>query len=177
MKMPVVSKLWKDPVWSKVIAGLILVALAYFSGWWWPHISGAFLQGVLWILAKTQVPNWLLILLSILALGFVGCVILITMMLRDKQTADWLSYSTDTFFEMKWRWTYVGGHIDKLAPFCPQCDLQIIPKRTGYRAASQVLYECEDCNSFARVIDLPQDEMEARIHRLIQKKLRAHHDL
>jgi hypothetical protein len=177
MKVPAVLKLWKDPVWSKVIAGLILAALVYFFRGWWPHASRGFLQAVLWTVAKTQVPNWLLIVLSILALGFVGCVILITMMVRDKPTVDFLSFTTDTFFEMKWRWVYEGRHIENLVPFCPKCDFQIIPKRTGHRAASQVLYECDDCSSFVHVIDLPPEEIEDRIIRLIQKKLRAHHDL
>ena len=93
LKVPIVSKLWKDPVWSAVIAALVVAVLTYFTGWW-PNISRALLQGIHWTLAKTQVPNWLLIILSVLAIGLVGCIVLIAVMARTKATSNFLSYTT-----------------------------------------------------------------------------------
>ena len=98
MMMPLLSELWKDPVWSKVISGLILAGfgslLFYFKGWW-PRIYDALRQAIAWPVAKTRVPNWLSIALSILALGFVRR--FIVMRLRSKPAPDFLSYTTDTW--------------------------------------------------------------------------------
>jgi hypothetical protein len=83
-------------------------------------------------------------------------------------------YTADTFFEIKWRWKYLGGQIDELVSFCPKCDYQIYPKRSGgFHAAPGFIYECEDCRSFAQVFDQPPEEIENKILRMIQKKLRA----
>jgi hypothetical protein len=182
MKLPILTRLWKDPVWSKVIStlivALILAAFAYFKGWW-PNISKALYQSSLWTVAKTPISNWLLILLSLFALGFVLCIVAIVILRSGKAIPDFLSYQTDIFYEIRWRWTYVGGKIDRLVSFCPICDYQLIPKEAGaYAAAPRTLYECEDedCRSFAKVIDLPQEEIENRILRSIQKKLRTQID-
>ena len=62
------KSLWKDPVWSAVIAAGIATALGaggtYLLGLW-PMIANAFGQAWHFLTASTVVYNWLLVLLGI----------------------------------------------------------------------------------------------------------------
>jgi hypothetical protein len=70
----VLKKIWVDPVWSKVIAngiwaagGIILVAVVTYVVGWWPDIATLFSETISLAGASTTVPNWLLMLICVLA--------------------------------------------------------------------------------------------------------------
>ncbi|ODT83065.1 MAG: hypothetical protein ABS69_04675 [Nitrosomonadales bacterium SCN 54-20] len=71
------KKLWADPVWSKVIAGLILASGAALLGFffdWWPAISTFGKEAYNLTLSRTLLPNWLIGILGpvdVLIQGFV----------------------------------------------------------------------------------------------------------
>jgi hypothetical protein len=170
--MKPISKIWRDPVWATVIGGLIIAVLLAFFKSWWPHITSASIRGILWAMGKTAIPNWLLILLSVCALAWVMVLVAAMSSRRSeyRPVTPCFNYYEDSFFELKWRWTY--GHnwrIEKLFPFCPRCDYQIIPQELGYGTQ---LYQCEDCG-FQKRLDMLQSEIEGRVIRSIQKKLRG----
>ena len=52
------KKLWRDPVWSKVIAGAILAIIGSCATYFWPTVK-SFLK------SSTAVPNWLFIAVSL----------------------------------------------------------------------------------------------------------------
>ena len=66
------NKLWNDPVWSKVIAGIILTSGAalgtYFFNWW-PAIGHFLSEAYSFALSSTSVPNWILGVIGLLALS------------------------------------------------------------------------------------------------------------
>ena len=71
------KKIWRDSVFSEVIAGAILAIGAlfytYFSGWW-PSIAALASKSISLVLASTLVPNWLLVPICLLAaLGMFTC--------------------------------------------------------------------------------------------------------
>lgn len=65
------KRIWHDPVWSKVIAGLILLASAavipYFLHWW-PSISNFVCGAIVAVMSQTSIPTWLFGILSFLSL-------------------------------------------------------------------------------------------------------------
>ena len=56
-------KIWHDPVWSKVIVGVVLsigaATVAYFLDWW-PRIIQSLTAAPRFLGQRTSVPNWLL---------------------------------------------------------------------------------------------------------------------
>lgn len=66
------KKFWNDPVWSKVIAGTILAAGAVLGTYfldWWPVIGHLLRVVYSFARSSTQVPNWILGVLGLLALS------------------------------------------------------------------------------------------------------------
>jgi hypothetical protein len=68
-----IQKIWKDPVWSKVIAAAIIAIFAFLYTYFTDSWSNIFLFSVqiyTCLLEPTLVTNWLLTLLSILSTLF-----------------------------------------------------------------------------------------------------------
>jgi hypothetical protein len=72
--MSMLKNIWHDPVWSKLIAEAIkysilgvvsLGVLSYFAGWW-SSIAQGTLFIVQWIVSEYRVPNWLILISSVL---------------------------------------------------------------------------------------------------------------
>jgi hypothetical protein len=125
------KKLWHDPVWSKVIAGIILafgaVAIAYVLDLG-PTIIRSLREWSQVLGASTPVPNWLLVVLALLALPVI--IVLIIVLLpavpilgsaiqvsgAGSASPSWRAYTSDDFIGLHWRWTYFGdGTINTLA--------------------------------------------------------------
>lgn len=92
------KKLWHDPVWSKVIAGVILAVgatvVTYFLNWW-PVISEFVSRCITFALASTSTPNWLLFVLVLLVLPVVflfGVLIWEKIFLSQSSPPSWRTY-------------------------------------------------------------------------------------
>ena len=75
-------------------------------------------------------PGWVLIAVSTLAI--MGLVAIAKSWGnaeergRARSLVQVMHYTTDTFYGVKWRWSYAdGGEITNLAMFCPECDIQL----------------------------------------------------
>lgn len=118
-----VQKLWKDPVWSAVIAAGIVAVATYLLGYW-PQI---------WQLVKSipslfatplSIPLWALLLAVptlLLAIPFVAS-------LKSVKEPSFVSYTSDTIFDITWFWRWLSpgfynSHytIQDLVPRCPSC--------------------------------------------------------
>lgn len=177
-----VKKLWNDPVWSKVIAGVILAVGACIGSYflnWWPRIGSFIRKAYEFIFFTTNVPNWLLGILVILCLPtiFIVLALLWERIHPKKQNdvSDWRSYKTDIYFGLRWRWKYFddGGIYDAYT-FCPHCDFQVFPyKASGYRIIDRIGFHCDSCSRDLGEVDESQDSLENKVIRLIQQKLRT----
>jgi uncharacterized membrane protein YhaH (DUF805 family) len=178
------KRIWNDPVWSKVIAGGILTILAliasYFLNLW--HYIADFLKPAtglfvyLWELksSTTAVTNWLLAVIVIFALCTLFNVIgLAVNRVRsaEKPEITWQSYREDLFYNIRWRWGYVNNRLADLRSYCANCDYQIFPKRSD-RFDDNIHYDCESCNSLLQTFDEPYPQIESKIARFIEQKIR-----
>lgn len=168
------KKIWHDPVWSKVIAGVALAALAVIGAYfldWWPAMTQWLGAGVRLLGRSSSVPNWLLGLLVLLALP---AVVVGATLLAARRGDDWRSYTTDNFYGLRWRWHYIGDGIpDRLATFCPNCDFQVFAQdASSFRSVPRIAYHCDGCDSQLATFDEPDVSLHHKVERLIQQKLR-----
>jgi hypothetical protein len=151
------KSIWKDPVWSAVIAGAIATALGAVGTLLlglWPAIGGWFVN--LWKVAAQPSPltNWVVWLLAVLTIPTL--LMLIALMwgaVRPSPAAvsvatdDWRMYTEDEFLGLRWRWKYfTGGGMERPVPFCPSCDYQVFPHQaSAYNVIDRIGFHCDSC--------------------------------
>lgn len=121
------KKVWKDPVWSSVIAGIILAVIVavgqhFFGLWEYVSIGGVWLWSV--ITTDIPIPLWLVIIgIPILVL----LIPVITRLIPDKEPS-FTKYTHDHILEIDWSWKWIPPNkfraeykFDELKPRCPSC--------------------------------------------------------
>jgi len=101
--------IWKDPVWSAVIATVIATvggAIGTFLLGLWPAIGGWLAS--LWTLAAqpSQMANWVVWLLAVLTIPtLLILVALVWVAIRPSRAAaeDWRAYTEDDLLGLRWR--------------------------------------------------------------------------
>lgn len=174
------KKLWHDPVWSKVIAGLILAAGAGTTGYflhWWRAIGATVGPCYTLLLAATSVPNWILFLFGLLSLPTVillGVIIWLKIFPSKPASPSWQTYTTDLFFGLRWRWKYLrDGQIYDATTFCPHCDFQVYAQNvSAYRIVDHIAFQCESCGSQLGDFQESFASLEDKVKRFIQQKIR-----
>jgi hypothetical protein len=174
------KQIWKDPVWASVIATGIAAGLgslgAYLFGYW-PAVQGMLTGSWSFLLTKTEVSNWILTLMAIPSA--IACFLALALLWSlwsssSESESSWLTYTTDKFFGLRWRWRYVGGSIDRLVTFCPHCDYQVFPiHASAYAAVDRIEYKCDSCHSHLGFFDETDTEQRSKVERFIQQKIRT----
>ena len=180
-----IIKIWKDPVWSKVIATciatfilfLIATIASYLVGLW-PAIGSVIKYGWNFVNSSTTTPNWLLGSMAILCVLFIYALL---GRLKDRfveeedQTIDFKSYTKDYFEGILWSWRYSGELIMDLQSLCPNCQYQIIPKRIQDMIGTVLGYDylCDDCGHSAGQFLKSPAELNQIIKHKIQRRLRT----
>jgi hypothetical protein len=173
-------KTWQDPVWSKVIAAIILAigaAVGTYFLHWWPVIGSLFSSTYNYALSSASIPYWLLAILCLLSLISIViiCLILWQAVLPTKSaTVSWRSYTTDTYFNIRWRWKYFDdGSIYETNTFCPHCDFQVFPiDVSNYRFIDHIAFGCDSCGRHLGEFNESIDSLQSKTRRLIQQKIR-----
>ncbi len=174
------TKVWKDPVWSKVIATGILAIIgavgAYFLNWW-PIIINAGSRFFTFLGETTQIPNWLIGVMALctLLVVIVGFVLLRIALFPPKQEASWTNYTSDTFFGLDWYWKYGSkGSIYGLYSCCSNCHFQVYPSDASpFRMAPRIMYHCDSCGLEAGPFDGTPIQLESKVERFIHQKIRT----
>jgi hypothetical protein len=171
------KKLWNDPVWSTVIAAAIIALAGIVSRKsWWPGVRRGVSAARAYLLAESSLPHWAV---GLLALGVglfvvlaVGLVVIAFQAKDQRQNLpDWLSYTEDSFYGLKWVWTYEGREICLAAVLCSRCGFQVFSDSTS-RFDSSVRFRCESCRQTVPIEGQSWDSLRSVVIRLIQKKLR-----
>ena len=168
--------LWKDPVWAAVIAtgitALLGVVGTYVLGLW-PAISNWASDAWKFITVSTPVSNWILGVLGLCTALAILAVVAGVWTSVSGRRSPLTSYTTDTFFGLRWRWIYMGGTIDRLHTFCPKCDFQVFPlNASSYRAVDRIAFRCDGCGEELGSFDENYESLESKATRLVQLKLR-----
>lgn len=178
-----IKKVWNDPVWSKVIATAIVAVVgvvASFAWGWWPPIGRTIAQAYDYLGSSTEVSNWLILVLALLALFAVAFISVLVWIRFAPTTADaptWKDYTKDEFFGLKWRWRYrADDTIGDICTFCPICDFQVFPRPARpypNNQGSSITYDCDGCGEHLADVAEDPNALENKVERSIQQKIRA----
>ncbi len=140
------KRIWHDPVWSAVIAAIIIAILGV--------LFYLFRKTILPFLGESiHIQLWLFIILCILSI--LQCV-RITRHIKNKLFPSNNIINKLEGFEEKidnliWKGQYKTStcEVERLSSFCPDCDLQVVSPRPVYNDFEDLTgneYVCEHCN-------------------------------
>lgn len=173
------KRLWKDPVWSAVIAAAVLAAAGAVGTYLldlWPVISQFFASLARTAGEPSQLPTWLFWLVTAFAIPtVVALVALMWSVVRPAESmATWRTYTEDFFLGLRWRWKYFDdGGLRDVVPFCPHCDFQVFPHHaSSFVAVERIGFHCDSCGRDLPTFEESYESLESKIHRFIQQRLR-----
>jgi hypothetical protein len=168
-------------VWSKVIAAAIIAGfgwLTYRLNWWPGWMTREIARVWAYLLSPLSISHWLFGLFVFLsALVVLGVLYLVAVVLFQKEKAQsppsWASYTEDVFDGLRWRWRYQGTYIDidSLAPYCPICDLRLVPI-IGPSFVNKIWFKCEKCQEERGTYEGSLNSLQGQVIRLIDQKIR-----
>lgn len=174
------KRIWKDPVWAGVIAAVfsagMLAVLSYLGGFW-PTFALWLKGGWEYLLVETTVPNWLVLLLTLVSLPtiLVGLILLWQRLRPSTATgANWRSYTEDVFFGLRWRWRFGDdGDIYGVNTFCPHCDFQVFPQNaSAWNAVDHIRFHCDSCHAELGDFQEAYGALKNKTERFIQQRIR-----
>ena len=150
---------WNDPVWSKVIAGIILfilggigaVVVTLLHGWpaIWGWVKTAWTTVWHWVGGTASIPNWLLVVLSLCALAILAVVIVVIWAICRSPERVIQEITEFSYLGLKWRWQIQRlpdrDTIVNLYPYCPVCDMQLRVVRFRDVPRNQTKCFCDSC--------------------------------
>jgi hypothetical protein len=162
------------PLGVAVIGG-VLVELATSKGLL-GTLKSLSSSAVLFLGKRLELPMWAVILLC---LGILPTVVILVVLLiaalsgKDESSPE--SYSNDSFFGLKWHWTYPLSFQD-LHALCPNCGYE--PDMEAFElpdfVGSGCRLKCDACG-FATRFDFSESTLRKRVVKLIQRNLREKH--
>lgn len=149
-------------------------AMAAFAAIW-----SVLRHGWTLILNSYPVPGWLILVALLLA-----CRAAYGIYERARQPPPitWQnSYLEDRMHSVVWRWRYIGGSIDNLHAFCPQCDAQLVYEERGPDIRRRLwddtpiatVLHCETCDVPRATLQGDYRYAWARVEREIQRRIRT----
>lgn len=163
-------------MWAAVIATVISAILGgagtYVLGLWpsmlnWARFAWNF------VIATTSVSHWILGVLGLCAALVTIAVVAAIWTSITGRRSPWARYRDDNFFGLRWRWTYVGGTIDRIHTFCPKCDFQVFPHdASSYSVIDRICFKCDGCGADLGSFDETYDSLESKATRFVQQKIR-----
>lgn len=143
-------RVWKDPVWSKVIAGAITTAgiaiYAFVNERFarWIADSASFIGNSL--ARPTTIPAWSLILVVVVSAVLPIAILFLLSRRQSEQLAPsdpHQDYRDDIVFDFRWRWSF--GYDQRafdITMYCPRCDYELKPRMFEGSHAEKGCYRC-----------------------------------
>jgi hypothetical protein len=175
----VIRKLWHDPVWSAVIAGVILAILAAVAAYflnWWPKLWAVIKSVFAYFFASTAVWNWIIAAAVIAILGQTGFIVWFIRRVNAQAASNdptWRVYTKDYFFGAIWLWGFKGASSDlsELHCICPDCQYDVSIDY-GNDWGEGAFLHCEECDWNTKVKIQPE-ELPIKLQKLIRQKIRS----
>jgi hypothetical protein len=171
------KKIWADPVWSKGIYDLIKLGLIGVVCFLVPYLAGLWPFIIEWIISETKIPNWILLILCILAVMYpvkIGRAFICRCKSKEKEEEPALkSYTHDLIFDIFWRWTEVNGIFVNLKPYCPECDYELSSKNKLLGMGHDIRFSCDHCRREIAKFDISLDDISKLVYREIERKFRT----
>jgi len=173
-----IKALWNDPVWSKVIATVLIGVFTLIGTLLlglWPLLISALLGAWNWIISDIKLPLWFFMLL-LGAAGFLFLAIFSNALenyrLKHKDTPPWKDYTSEHFFGARFEWQWSHNNTPKnLLPLCLQCDAIMTKYDTSaYMVSPTLQLICENCGYKGVEIEGTETDLNRKI--LIQVELR-----
>jgi len=147
-----VSKVWKDPVWSKVIAVAILALLSFIGTWaldLLPPVTNGLVSAWNWVMTDVAIPMWLLLLLLVptgLLVVAVSSALLEKVRSNPENMPEWKKYTSDHFFGARYEWQWSRyNEPEHFVPFCTMCDAMMTQFVSPSFMSPTVQLICESC--------------------------------
>lgn len=169
----------RNGIIAGVVSAVVVPLLTWLFGWS-DAVLGALAAVWRFFLASSSIPRWLLALWVLITLGSVYALLkqLLRGWARAALESGWRAYTQDVFpgFDgAVWRWQYssVEGTVLRAAPFCPRCDMVLLLRYQGANYSGyHTTLVCENCRWESTEIEGSPDEIEDRVKRLINRKVR-----
>lgn len=172
------KNIWRDPVWSAVIAAAITGGATYFFGFW-PTIWRFIKSIPSFLITTLPIPIWTLLF----AVPFLLFIIPLINSLRSAREPRFLSYTNDELFEINWYWRWLAPdrfnssyRLIDLTPRCPLCHAVLSINNYG---SSLVTCMNEGCNwqwkrqqqHGSRINH--STELDSKVHNEIDRRIHA----
>jgi len=126
-----------------IIEPLRAYAIKLFS-WAW--------SGIVWlwgaIFDSYSAPGWLWGLVVFLSL--VGAINIYLFFRKEEELPDFLNYTEDYLYGVKWRWRWIENRISNIWCYCPRCDAELVYDDSSchrpYLNENKTDFLCENCN-------------------------------
>jgi len=94
--------------------------------------------------------------------------------LSDKNGLSFRDYGEEVVLNIKWRWRFGNDRqVRDLFAFCPSCDCQVFGRpASAYQLEDHIQFACEHCGRQIAAFRFNREELESRVLRFIQKRLR-----
>lgn len=171
--MSFIKTIWKDPVWSKVIATAIISAFTILATWWGAqkfNLWAFFTQ-------KTQLPNWLIFLLALSGIALVA-ILFIKITNNKKASLTFQSYTRDSFFDLNFEWSYrLGDEPWDFKTLCPECLNEVTAQEKTdfshqYSINKKHEFVCSNCN-YSASFDGEIHNFYGEVKKSISRKIRT----
>jgi hypothetical protein len=165
------------PIRNSVISGLIVAiiigACSYIPGLW--RMVYEIIQSVWdWHIERHELSGFFITLLGVFAItGVISILFFIWYLFISQPVKGPSDYTSDYFDGLYWRWKHANWGIYDLVCFCPNCDQQLrMHDRDTSFYHSCIGFDCDNCGYKSKDFEMRIEELEDKIKRSIQRKLR-----
>lgn len=126
---------------------LILIGTGAATGFFHDSLSPYVDTGLGWLSTEITAPLWVFLAPVLITVVVIESMRRIPSLWGRRPSHD---YTSDTFLQIRWRWSWKGDQPADLVPYCPTCPAELIETQDGSHSAPvkafpSVLLVCPEC--------------------------------